>query len=131
MRKIYNNQSTKEHRRELRKNPTNAERKIWSILKGEQMGVRFFRQYSIGPYVIDFYCPQLRIALEMDGGQHAEEKHRIHDAWRTEYLRKHDIRMLRFWNNEVMQNLEGVGEKIKETIASSPYVRRFGRIPTP
>lgn len=118
----YNNQSTKKKRRELRKNPTDAERKVWNILKDGEMGVRFFRQYSIKQYILDFYCPTLRIAVEIDGGHHAEETHKRHDAKRSEFLTKQDIYVLRFWNNEVMQNLEGVWQKIKDETAkhSSP-----------
>ncbi len=115
-RRIKNNPSIKARRRELRKNQTDAERKMWSILRREQMGVRFFRQYSVSMYVLDFYCPSKRLAIEIDGGQHAEAKHRTHDARRTEYLQAHDIFVLRFWNNEVLQNLEGVWQRIKEEL---------------
>ncbi len=118
MKRFYNDEITKAKRRELRKNPTNAERKIWSILKGEQMGVRFFRQYSVGMYVLDLYCPLLRLAIEIDGGQHAEEAHQKHDDARTRYLASQDIRVIRFGNNDVMQNLEGVWQRIKEMLDS-------------
>lgn len=117
---LYNDPSAKERRRELRKNPTDAERKVWSILKGGQLGVRFFRQYSVGSYVLDFYCPARRLAVEVDGGQHGEEMHRQHDSARTAYLAQQDIRVLRFWNDEALRNIEGVWQKIKETIDSSP-----------
>ena len=120
MSRLYNDEATKVKRRELRKNSTDAERKVWSILKGGQMGARFFRQYCVGQYILDFYAPQCRLGIEIDGGQHAEDIHKLHDDARTKYLATQDIRVLRFWNNEVMQNLEGVWNKIREAIDSSP-----------
>ena len=80
------------------------------------MDVRFFRQYGVNIYVLDFYCPSKRLAIEIDGGQHAEEIHCKHDTRRTEYLQAKDIQVLRFWNNEVMQNLEGVWHKIRDEL---------------
>ncbi|MBI2552729.1 endonuclease domain-containing protein [Candidatus Uhrbacteria bacterium] len=116
MNHLYNRQSTKERRRELRKNSTEAERRVWRILSRKQMGARFFRQYSVGLYVLDFYCPVHRLAVEVDGGQHAEEANRKHDDERTQYLASQDIKVVRFGNNDVMQNLEGVWQKIKEEL---------------
>jgi len=114
----YNNPVTKTRRRSLRKNQTDAERKLWSVLRNKQMGgLKFFRQYGIGPYIIDFYCPSSRIAIEIDGGQHAEGNHKQHDEYRSAYLIKQHIRVLRFWNNEVLKNIVGVWEKIKEVIS--------------
>jgi len=79
-------------------------------------GLRFFRQYSIGPYVLDFYCPERRLAIEVDGGQHADLDGQRHDARRESYLRGLDVRVIRFWNNDVLQNIEGVGERIREEV---------------
>ena len=70
---LYNDPSTKLDRRRLRKNATDAERKLWSILQSRRMaGLKFFRQYSVGSYILDFYCPERRLAIEVDGGQHAD-----------------------------------------------------------
>jgi very-short-patch-repair endonuclease len=114
---LYNNQTKKNFRRELRNNSTDAERKIWSILKNKQInGLRFLRQYSVGKYILDFYCPTIRLAIEIDGGQHNEEEEINYDNGRTLYLKQNDIRVLRFWNNEVLNNIEGVWEKIMEEI---------------
>ena len=118
--RLYNNTAAKEKRRTLRKNATDAERKGWSILRRDQMGVRFFRQYSVGPYVLDFFCPIRRLAVEIDGGQHNEAKHKQHDVNRTAYLTQHHIQVLRFWNNEVLQNIEGVWQKIKGELDRNP-----------
>jgi very-short-patch-repair endonuclease len=112
---LYNDATIKLHRRRLRKNATDAERTLWSILRGRQMAdLKFFRQYSVGPYILDFYCPEQRLAIEIDGGQHADVYGQQHDAHRDRYLRDLNIRVIRFWNNEVLQNIEGIGERIKE-----------------
>ena len=118
--RLYNNTTTKAKRRKLRKNATDAERKVWSILRRNQMGARFVRQYSVGPYVLDFFCPAHRLAIEIDGGQHNEKIHKQHDQTRTAYLFKHRIQVLRFWNNEVLQNTEGVWQQIKEGLDRNP-----------
>jgi len=85
------------------------------ILRNRHMaGLKFFRQYSVGPYILDFYCPERRLAIEIDGGQHAYLYSQQHDAHRDSYLRKSNIRVIRFWNNDVLQNIEGVWKMIKE-----------------
>jgi very-short-patch-repair endonuclease len=114
-RHLYNDPSRKPDRRRLRKDATDAERKLWSILRNRQMaGLRFFRQYSIGPYVIDFYCPEERLAIEVDGGQHADVRGQEHDAKRDRHLQELNIRVIRFWNNDVLRNIEGVVQRIRE-----------------
>jgi very-short-patch-repair endonuclease len=112
---LYNDPSAKLDRRRLRKNATDAERKLWSILRSRRMaGLKFFQQYSVGSYILDFYCPEQRLAIEVDGGQHADVYGQQHDAHRNRYLRELNIRVIRFWNNDVLQNIEGVGKKIRE-----------------
>ena len=114
---VYNDPSTKLNRRHLRKNTTDAERKLWGILRSRQMsGLKFLRQYSAGPYILDFYCPERRLAIEVDGGQHSDVYGKQHDAHRDKYLKDLNIRVIRFWNNDVLQNVEGVGQKIREEI---------------
>ena len=78
--------------------------------------LKFFRQYSVGPYILDFYCPERRLAIEVDGGQHTYVYGQQHDAHRDSYLKELNIRVIRFWNNDVLQNIEGVGQKIKEEV---------------
>jgi very-short-patch-repair endonuclease len=75
-------------------------------------GFKFFRQYSVGPYILDLYCPELRLSIEADGGQHAEKGQLEYDKQRTVYLVGFDIIELRFWNNEVIENTEGVHQTI-------------------
>jgi len=114
---LYNDPSTTPARRHLRKNTTNAERILWSILRsGRTGGLKFFRQYGVGPYILDFYCPERRLAIEVDGGQHAETSEQKRDARRDRYLRDLNIRVVRFWNNDVLQNIEGVGHRIAEEL---------------
>ena|SRR3989339_1073412 len=111
---LYNNKKSKEKGRTLRHSQTDAERKLWQNLRRGQLGgLRFLRQYSVGNYILDFYCPKLRLAIEVDGSQHIENEY---DGKRTEYLRKKNIFVLRFWNNEVLNNREGVCLKILSVI---------------
>lgn len=109
----YNNSKLKERRRSLRRNQTDAEIKLWSVLRNRQCnGYRFLRQYSISPYILDFFCPKLRLAIELDGGQHVGQK--VYDEQRTKFLVNQNITVLRFWDNEVLENLEGVYQRILE-----------------
>jgi very-short-patch-repair endonuclease len=114
---LYNDPTAKLNRRRLRKNATDAEQKLWSILRSRRMAsLKFFRQYSVGPYILDFYCPERRLAIEVDGGQHADVYGQQHDTHRDRYLKELNIQVIRFWNNDVLQNIEGVGQKIKEEV---------------
>ena len=114
---LYNDPSRKPHRRRLRKDATDAERQLWRILRNRQMaGLKFLRQYGIGSYILDFYCPEQRLAIEVDGGQHADVLGQEHDAKRDRYLRELNIRMIRFWNNDVLRNMEGIEQRIREEV---------------
>ena len=108
---FYNKPVLKDRRRELRHNLTNAERKLWSRLRSKQLfGLKFRRQFSVGPYILDFYCPSLRTAIELDGGHHL--KRRTYDEQRDAFLKSDHIRVLRFWNREIMEDLEGIISQI-------------------
>jgi very-short-patch-repair endonuclease len=85
---------------------TNAEWRLWGVLRGGQMGASFRRQHPIGPYFVDFYCAPLKLAIELDGGQHAERQG--YDNARSAFLGTQGIKVVRYWNNEVMENLDGV-----------------------
>jgi len=92
--------------RRLRTIPTDAEIRLWSRLRRKQLeGFRFRRQHPIGPYVIDFFCPDAKLIVEVDGGQHAES---ASDVLRTRWLVAQGYRVIRFWNNDVLGNTEGV-----------------------
>src|SRR5690242_13265404 len=86
--------------RRLRRDATDAERRLWYRLRARQIdGAKFVRQEPIGPYVADFVCREQRLVVELDGGQHATDKR---DAMRDDWLRQHGYRVLRFWNNDVL-----------------------------
>ena len=103
-------------RRKLRKNQTEAEARLWSCLRKKGLGYKFVRQYGVGKYILDFYCPLKKLAIEIDGSQHAEEENELYDTVRTKYLESGNIRVLRFWNNEVLSNMDGVLDKILEEL---------------
>jgi very-short-patch-repair endonuclease len=95
--------------RKLRSNPTDAEMRLWSRLRRKQVdGHRFRRQVPLGSYVVDFACLEARLIVEVDGGQHGER-----DAARTAWLEAQGFRVLRFWNNDVLENTDGVIEAIR------------------
>ncbi len=103
----------KKRRKELRRNQTQAEKIIWSKLRNKQInGLKFYRQWSIGSYILDFYCHPLKLAIEIDGGQHNEND--AYERIRTQFLQKQNITLLRFWNNEVLENIDGVMNNILE-----------------
>ena len=96
----------------LRKTPTNPEMLLWKYLRLKQMaGLKFRRQQPIDNYIVDFVCFENRIIIEIDGGQHAEDGKK--DIERDSYLKKHGFKVLRFWNNEVMNNIIEVLETIR------------------
>ena len=108
--------------RHLRRAQTGAERAVWARLRNRQLeGARFRRQQPIGPYLVDFVCFEKRLIVEIDGGQHNEEGAAVRDEHRTTWLRGRGFEVIRFWNNEVMADLEAVVEKIRQALgASSP-----------
>jgi len=101
------------HAREMRKEGSEAESLLWGLLRDRQIqGVKFRRQHPYQGYILDFYCSELKLAVELDGGQHDEEGRRRYDEKRTACLQKQDIEVIRFWNNEVLRNSEGVLKEI-------------------
>jgi adenine-specific DNA-methyltransferase len=103
--------------RKLRREQTDAEKALWAKLKSRQMeGVKFRRQHPLGPYIVDFISLERKIILEVDGGQHNEREARRRDEERVAWLKERGYRVLRFWNDEVLTNMNGVLEKIKEAI---------------
>jgi very-short-patch-repair endonuclease len=114
MLRIFNSKNLLEKRKCLRNNLTPQEIILWSRLKKEQLGCKFRRQHSIGNYIVDFYCPKKKLIVELDGCQHKREKDTKYDAKRTKYLESLGIKVLRFWNNEINGNLNGVILKIEE-----------------
>jgi len=110
MKRINNSPLLKERRIELRKNQTPEEKILWERLRQNQLGFKFKRQHSVGPYILDFYCSEKKLAIELDGSHHVENKE--YDAERSDYLSALDIKTLRFWNSEVSANIEIVIKRI-------------------
>ena len=112
--------------RHLRRNATTAEQRLWYKLRSRSLcGMKFVRQEPIGPYIDDFVCRELRLIVEVDGGQHNDSGR---DALRDQWLHEHGYRVLRFWNNDVLKNTDGVLEAIASALrAPSPRLRGEGR----
>jgi len=96
------------HAAPLRRLATDAERLLWSRLRGRRLGWKFRFQHTIGPFVADFVCLQRKLIIEADGGQHDAQA----DRARTAYLRKRGFRIVRFWNHDILQNIDGVTETV-------------------
>jgi len=108
MGKIYNNKKFIKFQRDLRKNQTKTEYLLWKKIRNDSLGVRFRRQYNIGKYIVDFYCPQYKIAIEVDGLTHAEESVFKKDVEKQKYLESLGIKIFRFNSIDVVENLDGI-----------------------
>jgi very-short-patch-repair endonuclease len=107
----------KEPARELRRNMTEAERLLWSRLRGKQiLGVQFYRQKPIGPYIVDFYAHAAGLVIEVDGGQHYEPEHALRDMARDKYLSDIGMRVMRFDNGQVLHETDAVVAAIYNVI---------------
>ena len=103
----------------LRANQTEAEQRLWYHLRAHRfMALKFKRQKPMGRFIVDFVCVERQLIIEIDGGQHAEQAE--YDQYRDAWLRSQGYTVLRFWNHEVMQQLEGVLEQIRNAVALSP-----------
>ena len=103
--------------RKLRKNQTDSEKKLWSVLRNRQLaGAKFRRQFPVGGYILDFYSPEYRLGIEADGGQHYEDKSREKDEVRAKELSKLGIEMLRFSDHEILNNIDGIYESIQKNL---------------
>jgi very-short-patch-repair endonuclease len=116
----------------LRRNMTDAEKKLWKALRGRQMeGLKFRRQHPFENYILDFVCLEEKIVIELDGGQYQESK--TEDVIRTRLLEKAGFRVLRFWNHEVLQQPTAVAEKIWQDVSNGkdPFSRSDPSSPHP
>ena len=110
---------TRNFARNLRKNMTDSEKQLWQFLRQRQVnGYKFRRQAPIGPYIVDFVCYEKRLILELDGGQHQDNV--AYDASRDEWLKQQGFIVVRFWNNDVLQNTQGVLETIAGYLSPPP-----------
>jgi very-short-patch-repair endonuclease len=114
--RIHNLRKLKERRQEPRNKATKAEAKLWRVIQHSQIeGKKFRRQHSVGYYILDFYYPEERLAIEIDGESHEKNESKLYDKSRTEFLDSMRIRVLRFKNEEVLNNLDSVTEQIRKS----------------
>jgi ATP-dependent helicase HrpA/adenine-specific DNA-methyltransferase len=105
--------------RAMRSQPTDAESKLWKILRFKSLcGYRFRRQRPIAGYVLDFYCPSRRLAVELDGGQHADDRQAEYDRTRSARLKELGVRVLRFWDHDVLKDPQAVADEILRFLES-------------
>ncbi len=113
---LHDKASLRQFRRELRKNLTPQEAKLWKHIRFCRSGFKFRRQHSIGNFIVDFYCAEKRLIIEVDGGVHLESKE--NDAARDEYLQNLNYKVVRFWNSEIESDLDRVIKDIKNLLIS-------------
>ena len=120
-------------KRRLRSNMTGPETRLWSRLRARQLqGLKFRRQHGIGPYIVDFYCPEQSLVIEIDGDSHADADQIVRDQLRDQYFQSLGLRVIRYFNNDIVKNLAGILEDLAEKLASGltsprPSLRRRGK----
>ncbi|MFP3869124.1 MAG: endonuclease domain-containing protein [Desulfobacteraceae bacterium] len=115
------NKNLQQFARELRKNLTAAERRLWEKIRRKQLnGYQFYRQKNIGNFIVDFYCPAARLVIEVDGGQHYYVQGLAQDQNRDDYLADLGLTVIRFSDREVFENMEGILESIFKIFIKSP-----------
>ena len=114
---LYNRTALRETRKQFRNNPTAAEQRLWSRLNRKQiLGRKFRRQYSVDAYVLDFYCPELKLAIEVDGSSHDATEAKDYDKMREKIIEQCGIKVLRFRNEQVMNHLDDVIVAITQAV---------------
>lgn len=113
-RELHNRLELKARRKRLRSILNRAEAILWNCLKASQLGQKFRRQHSIGPFILDFYCPAFKLGVELDGGTHNNGQRQKLDMRRTDLLKTKQIEIIRFLNEEIYNNLEGVLLEIRK-----------------
>jgi leucyl-tRNA synthetase len=116
MTRIYSLVKFKERRRELRKKATAQENLLWEKLRNRKLGYKFRRQHSVGGYILDFYCKEKRLLIEIDGEIHQTKENKEYDEVRDKYFRELNFKILRFKNYEIEKDTEKVVEKIKSCL---------------
>ncbi|MFM7220710.1 MAG: endonuclease domain-containing protein [Nodosilinea sp.] len=129
MSQIFNKAEYKPRRQALRGKMTEPEKKLWQILRGQQMGVKFRRQHGIGHYIADFYCPELKLVIEVDGDSHKSAEAQVYDAIRHDFMASLGITTLRFTNDEVMNHIEGVHQHLTQYL--NTVLEKFSPPPIP
>jgi imidazole glycerol-phosphate synthase subunit HisF len=111
--RVYYRTELKNRRRDLRKKSTDTEKILWEQLRNSKLGVKFRRQYSVTGYVIDFYCPEKRLGIELEGGVHKRKNQIIYDKYREEYIKAFGIKLIKFRNEEVEKDINKIFADIK------------------
>ena len=111
----------KETSKKLRSKPTEAERCLWERIKGKHLGLIFHRQKPVGGYIVDFYCSQAKLVIEVDGGYHLDSETKSYDKVKDETLRNLGLKVERFTNEEVLNRIDKVVEKIKGILLDSSF----------
>ena len=110
---LHNRKKLEPYRKNLRNFSTSAEATLWKHLKEKQLGMKFRRQHSVGNYILDFYCPTAKIAIELDGEKHFTEEGIKYDEERARFLKDLNIKIIRFENYRVFEDLENVLNEIR------------------
>ncbi len=114
MGRLYNRQIQTQRRADLRNNQTRAEWLLWLELRSSQLGCKFRRQFGVGPYIVDFYCPKFHLGIEVDGDSHFAPQAEAYDEERLRYLIDKGVHLLRFTNEQIYSDLESVLQVIKQ-----------------
>jgi len=115
--KIYMGKQLTQRARALRQQSTEAEKQLWCYLRGKQLeGAKFRRQQPIGEYIVDFVSFSRKLVVEVDGGQHTQPREQLRDRRRDAWLQEQGFTVLRFWNNDVLKNVEGVIEAVRNNL---------------
>lgn len=115
---VFNITGLKHRRQKLRKDSTEAEKILWYKIRNNKLGFKFFRQYSVEGYVLDFYCPEKRLAIEVDGGYHIKRDVRVYDVHRQKWIEAYSISVIRFKNQEILNDTKSVIERINALLLS-------------
>ena len=121
------NKKNLEYAKQLRTNMTKEEQMLWNIVRAKRFyGYKFKRQVLIGEYIVDFLCLEKKLIIELDGGQHNEAKNIKYDEARSQYLKNNGYQVIRFWNNDIQENIEGVCEVILQNL-----MKKVNPLPNP
>ncbi|WP_314787508.1 endonuclease domain-containing protein [Segatella buccae] len=116
----------KAFRQQLRRESTPCERILWRHINGRQInGLKFRRQHGFGPYVMDFYCPEIKLCIEVDGVVHESEEAKRHDAERTDFLNSQGIKVFRLQNQEIEDNAANAIKRLKDFIENNEFFHRY------
>ena len=127
---MYRDQQQRDFVRDLRNQPTDAEKRLWHFLRAGKLGVKFRRQAAIGAYIVDFVCFSHRLIVELDGPQHVEDQGKNHDARRIAWLNSRGFRVIRFRNQALDEDIWGVVEEIERALGECEPDKRKPPSPT-